>query len=79
MNEIHKKQAIKATALELSSMSNKKLRAKVEKLENCDFANIFFRKIRRDCQSSCCQTIKTLFTNYGRKNYIESYSIEEKG
>jgi UDP-glucose 4-epimerase len=41
MNETKFEQAIKATALELSSMSSKELRAEVEKRENCDFANIF--------------------------------------
>jgi len=41
MNETQFEQAIKATALELSSMSSKELRAEVEKRENCDFANIF--------------------------------------
>jgi hypothetical protein len=41
MNEKQLEVAIKATAIELSSMSSEELRAEVEKRENCDFARIF--------------------------------------
>jgi hypothetical protein len=41
MNEKQLEEAIKATAIELSSMSSEELRAEVEKRENCDFARIF--------------------------------------
>jgi len=41
MNERQFEQAIKATALELSSMSREELREEVEKRENCDLACIF--------------------------------------
>jgi len=41
MNETQFEEAIKATAIELGSMSREELRAEVEKRENCDFAHIF--------------------------------------
>ena len=41
MNETQFEKAIKATAIELDSMSREELRSEVEKRENCDFAHIF--------------------------------------
>ncbi|HEW97325.1 MAG: hypothetical protein DRR16_06310 [Candidatus Parabeggiatoa sp. nov. 3] len=41
MNETQFEEAIKATAIELGSMSREELRREVEKRENCDFARIF--------------------------------------
>ncbi|MEK8021893.1 MAG: hypothetical protein VSS75_033885 [Candidatus Parabeggiatoa sp.] len=41
MNETQFEEAIKATAIELGSMSREELRREVEKRENCDFAHIF--------------------------------------